>query len=210
MSFTQFKNLGSVLQEYNLTAQRQNFVVYDKEGIHAPDRLIEDITFALQYIDYDSSEAAICESLIYPILVQVWKNFLDTLFLYSHRSWQADSTLTGIPDYLITAISKYGSPVIGTPVLITIEAKKDNFEEGWGQCAAAMVAAQQSNQNKQLVIYGIVSNGEQWEFGKLEQASFIKNIESITITDTHKLYAVLYGLLSICKQQLRKDSINSK
>ena len=104
MAFTQFKNLGSVLQEYNLTAQRHNFVV--GATVQAPDRLVEDITFALQYIDYESSEAAICESLIYPILLQVWKNFLDSLFLYSHRTWQVDNTLMGVPDYLITAISK--------------------------------------------------------------------------------------------------------
>lgn len=200
MAFTQFKNLGSVLLKYNLTATKDNFIV--TENLSAPLRLVEDIDFVLKYVDYDSSEAAICESVIYPVLLQVWKNFLDTLFLYSHRSWTVDEDLSGIPDYLITAISKYGPPIVGTPVLVAIEAKKDDFESGWGQCAAEMVAAQQVNQNNDLTVYGIVSNGEQWEFGTLKQSLFTQNITAYSIFDLDKLYSALYFVLADCKKQL--------
>lgn len=200
MAFTQFKNLGSVLLKYNLTATKDNFIV--TENLSAPLRLVEDIDFVLKYVDYDSSEAAICESVIYPVLLQVWKNFLDTLFLYSHRSWTVDEDLSGIPDYLITAISKYGPPIVGTPVLVAIEAKKDNFEEAWGQCAATMHAAQQTAENKNLTIYGIVSNGEQWEFACIKDNMFIRNSDFFNILDLDKLYSALHFVLEDCKKQL--------
>jgi hypothetical protein len=203
MPSTQFKNLGSVLQKYDLTTYKENFIVATSHP--APARLVEDIEFALKYIDYGSSEAAICESLIYPVLLQVWKGFLDTLFLYSHRSWNVDADLSGIPDYLVTAISKYGSPVIGTPVLVAIEAKKDNFEEGWAQCAAAMYAAQQSNNNKLLKIYGIVSNGEQWEVGYIKENTFVKNNIFFNVLDLDKLYTALYCILEDCRKQLSQN-----
>jgi hypothetical protein len=203
MAFTQFKNLGSVLQKYDLTSHKENFIVPKTPQI-APARLVEDIDFALKYVDYDSSEAAICESLLYPVLLQVWKGFLDTLFLYSHRSWNVDEELSGIPDYLVTAISKYGSPVIGTPVLVAIEAKKDNFEEGWGQCAAAMLAAQQKNENKALTIFGIVTNGEQWEFARLENSTLTRNSIAFTIFDLHPLYTAVDFVFKRCCEQVKE------
>ena len=201
MAFTQFKNLGSVLLKYNLTTKKDNFIA--AQTFDAPARLVEDIDFVLKYVDYESSEAAICESLIYPVLLQVWKDFLDTLFLYSHRSWNVDEELSCIPDYLITAISKYGAPIVGTPVLVAIEAKKDNFEEAWGQCAAAMHAAQYANENRYLKIYGIVSNGEQWEFACLENNTFIRNSDFFNILDLDKLYSALHFILEDCKKQLQ-------
>ncbi len=202
MAFTQFKNLGTVLQKYNLVSHKENFVI--PTSITVPIRLVEDIDFALKHVDYDSSETAICESLIYPILLQVWKSFLETLFLYSHRSWNVDEELSGIPDYLVTAISKHGSPVIGTPVLIAIEAKKDNFEEGWGQCAAAMFAAQQKNEDKTLIIYGIVSNGEQWEFAQLQNNSLTRSNVAFSIFNLHQLYAALDFIFKCCCEQVKK------
>ena len=201
MAFTEFKNLGQVLRQYDIQYQKKNFLSFTPQ--QPPIRLVEDIDFALNYVDYDASEIAICESLIYPVLVQVWKNFLDTLALHSHRTWQVDSALTGIPDYLISPLSKYGNTVVDIPILVAIEAKKDNFAEGWGQCAAEMVDAQLANQNKNWTVYGVVSNGEQWEFATLQHAFFTQNIAAYSIFDLEKLYSVLYFVLGDCKKQLQ-------
>jgi hypothetical protein len=35
------------------------------------------------------------------------------------------------------------------PYLIVIEAKKDNFEEGWGQCLVELITAQKLNHDSQ-------------------------------------------------------------
>jgi hypothetical protein len=200
MAFTQFKNLGNVLQTYDIAAQKQSFLVVTPQK--APALLADEITFTLNYVDYASSEAAICESLLYPVLRSVWKNFADTLALHSHRTWQIDDVLTGIPDYLIASVSKYGASVVGKPVLVTVEAKKDNFEEGWGQCAAAMIAAQQTNDKPDTVIYGIVSNGTVWEFAHLTNRVFTRETFAFDIYDLDTLYAALVHIFTHCKQQL--------
>lgn len=207
MAFTEFKNLGQILRLHDISVQKKNFITATPQEI--PARLVEDVDFVLKYVNYDSSEAAICENLIYPVLFQVWKRFLDTLALHSHRTWQVDASLTGIPDYLISAVSKYGGTVIDTPVLVAIEAKKDDFEGGWGQCAAEMVAAQRTNQNNDLTIYGLVSNGEQWEFGALNQSLFTQNITAYSIFDLDKLYSAIYFVLADCKNQLKTATLVS-
>jgi hypothetical protein len=200
MPFTSFKTSSQILRQYDIQAIKKDFIRFTQ--MQAPARLVEDIDFTLNNVDYNASEIAICESLIYPVLVQLWKPFLDILVLHSHRSWQVEGELTGIPDYLISAVSKYGIAVIETPVLVAVEAKKDNFEEGWGQCAAEMIAAQIANQNKNLTIYGIVSSGEQWQFAKLHQSVFTQSVKSYSIFELDKLYSVLYAVLEDCKKQI--------
>jgi hypothetical protein len=200
MAFTEFKNSGQVLRQYDIRLQRKNFLIFSNT-YQTPTRLIEDIQFTLNYVNYDVSEFAICESIIYPILLQVWKPFLDTFALHSHRTWQVNDSFSGIPDYLISAISKYGETIVGIPVLVAIEAKKDNFEEGWGQCAAEMVAAQIVNPNKDTTVYGVVTNGKLWEFASLKEKIFTKNKDYIDVTDLDKLYAALLFILEDCKNQ---------
>ena len=49
------------------------------------------------------------------------------------------------------------------------KAKKDDFEQGAAQCVVEMVACRWSNlqENHSLDVYGIVSNGQGWQFYKL-------------------------------------------
>jgi hypothetical protein len=60
---------------------------------------------------------------------------------------------------------------IEAPAVIIVEAKKSDLRTGFGQCIAEMVAAQKFNEAKKKpipIIYGVVSNGTQWRFLKLE------------------------------------------
>lgn len=199
MAFTQFKSLGSVLTTYDIAYTDKDFIL--TESVEVPIRLKEDIDFALKNTDYSLSEASICENLIYPVLKETWKFFLSDFFLWSHPTWYVDETLSGIPDYLFTQPTKFGKAVIGAPVLIAVEAKKDNFQEGWGQCAAAMIAAKKLNNQDNITIYGIVSNGEIWEFAFLENKTITKNIIGFSIFELAKLYGALYFVLKQSKEQ---------
>ena len=67
----------------------------------------------------------------------------------------------------------------------------DNFEEGWGQCLAELIAAQKLNNQPEQLLYGIVSNGKIWEFGQLREQDFIKNIQEYSISNLDKLFAGL-------------------
>ncbi|WP_157750041.1 hypothetical protein [Dolichospermum compactum] len=43
----------------------------------------------------------------------------------------------------------------------------------------------------QIIIWGIVSNGATWQFGKLEDNKFTKNMTPFTIYELDKLFAAV-------------------
>jgi hypothetical protein len=207
MAFTHFKSLGDVLQKYDITLQEDNFLPekFDKKIDLAI--LESEIKLSLNELAYDISEAAICETLIFPILRENWKAVKDDFLLWSHTTITADEELTGIPDYLFAKKTKFGRAVVGTPICITVEAKKDNFDEGWGQCAAEMVASQKLNlqankEQENIEVYGLVTNGEFWEFSKLDRQIFTKNKTIYSIFELRNLYLSIETVLNNCKNQL--------
>ena len=205
MVFTQFKFLKDVLKKYQLRLSKNNFIETPL-NCPAPSALHSDIIFSLKQGLYKHSEVAICEQLIYPILKTLWiEGFLEEMLLWSHTSFTVDDTLTGIPDYVFAQRTQYDSESLETPIFVAVEAKKDNFEEGWGQCAAEMVAAQQANQNAELTVYGVVTNGKLWEFAKIKSNLFTKNEDYIDIADLDKLYSALHFILEDCKKQLQAN-----
>jgi hypothetical protein len=197
MAYTDFKNLGQVVKTYQIKVKNTYFLPKEIAQV-APTSLHEDVRFTMEQGLYRVSEIAIGEQLIYPILREVWKrHFVERMLLWSHAAFSVDSTLSGVPDYLFAERTEYDNAVVGPPILVAIEAKKDNFEEGWGQCAAEMVAAMKANEGNNVTkVYGVVSNGDKWEFAHLQDNTFTKNIEYFDILDLDKLYNALYFILS--------------
>jgi hypothetical protein len=147
-------------------------------------------------MDLFASEASRCENIIYPVLREVYKNFAETYTLWSHKSLTCDAILTGTPDYLFSTKSELGKTVLGFPRLIIVEAKQNNFMEGWGQCLAELVAAQKINQDEASPLYGIVTDGELWQFGRLASKLFTKHKSRITLTDLDTLFGAIGFLLA--------------
>ncbi len=91
------------------------------------------------------------------------------------------------------------------PLVIVAEAKKNDFEQGWGQCLAELVAAQKLNDNASIPVYGIVTDGKLWEFGKLSVDSFVKHIESYTVDRITSLFGVLHAIFSAATSKQGND-----
>jgi hypothetical protein len=92
--------------------------------------------------------------------------------------------------------------VFEQPFFVAIEAKKDDFTAGWGQCGAEMVACQKINGIEGQTIFGIVSNGKLWEFGKLSDRLFTKNIKSYTIYELEQLFKAFDYIFEQCQLQV--------
>jgi len=199
MAFTQFKSLGEVLKTYNIRYAEARFK--PETQVKVPKGLAADLAFTLKHIAYDVSEAAICENLIYPILKSAWIPFAGIFALWSHKAIEYDASLSGIPDYLISKRSDLGKIVFEAPYIAVVEAKKDDFSGGWSQCGAEMYAIQKINQNPDLPIYGIVSNGETWEFAELAHDQFLFFTNRFDISDLKKLYNALYSIMLRCKNR---------
>jgi hypothetical protein len=202
MSFNQFRNLPEVLKKYSLTLQETQW--QNSMQITAPEFLKQELDFTLNNVPYSASEAAICENLIYPILKQAWKSYADVLAIWSQPALNYTKELSGIPDYLIAKRSPLGRIVLDLPYIAVVEAKRDDFTGGWGQCGAEMVAMQHINNDANLLVYGIVSNGEIWEFAQLEQQIFTLYKQRFDIVELDVLFSVLTSLLESCKQHLKQ------
>jgi hypothetical protein len=53
-----------------------------------------------------------------------------------------------------------------------------------------------------MIVFGIVSNGAIWQFGKLEADTFTKNITLYSIQELDKLFAAVNYIYRQCELQL--------
>lgn len=202
MSFSNYKDIGEVLQEFQVTYTPANFMGATDFSI--PDYFREDLEFMMREAVVDNSEFAVCENLIYPVLKQVWKLYYSKFILWSHKSLIYDQNLSGFPEYILAKRSPLGKFVFGKPYFLLVEAKQDKFDEGWAQCLAEMVAAQRLNDELKITIFGIVSNGATWQFGKLEGQIFTQNITPYTIYELDKLFGAVNYIFQQCEIQLNE------
>jgi hypothetical protein len=87
--------------------------------------------------------------------------------------------------------------VLDFPLVLVAEAKQNDFARGWGQCLAEMVAAQRLNGDVNLAIYGIVTDGEIWQFGQLVGAVFTKNRSRAGIDRLDEVYGAVFGVIEL-------------
>jgi hypothetical protein len=194
MSFSEFKDIPQVQRQYEIKYQETNFII-TSDGL-IPENFQQEFDFNIKNLDIFASEAARCEIIIFPILREVYKAYSLKLALWVQKPISFDSELTGTPDYVISKKSEYGKLFLEPPILTVVEAKKNDFEQGWGQCLAELIAAQKLNDKVDFPIYGIVTDGKTWEFGQLEHKIFTKNIKSFTIDSLANLFGALHFIFN--------------
>lgn len=168
MPYSSF-TLAKAKKDFGLTTAEGGRFLPPIDPIAPSSRLqeaLEDLPWAIAV----GSEKAKSEGIIYPILQEVRRIFDNQVSLFSGRDFTVDANkgLNGYVDYLISCSQEQLE--IEAPVVVVGEAKRNNLNEGLGQCIAEMVAAQMFNQANQVdisTIYGSVSNGTQWRFLKL-------------------------------------------
>lgn len=197
MPFTAYKTVSSVLKEFQITYTESNFIV--ETEFHVSDYFREDLEFTMREGVVDNSEFAICENLIYPVIKEVWKRYYSGFVLWSHQSLTYDQCLSGFPEYILAKRSSLGKVVFEQPYFLLVEAKQDNFENGWAQCLAEMMAAQRLNENSEQDVFGIVSNGGVWQLGKLKSNVFTRNQMFYTIQELDRLFAAINYVFQQCE-----------
>ncbi len=200
MAFTDFKSISEVQEAFNIRFSEGNFVQIQE--FKPSKHFLEDLEFSQNHIDIFTSEPSRCENIIYPILREVYKSYAEQYALWSHKSISYNDRLSGMPDYIISTKSALGKTVLGRPLMVIVEAKKNDFEGGWGQCLSALVAAQKINENDELPVYGIVTDGELWQFGRLIQNEFTKEKIRLTINALPEIFGAIAYLLESAQGHL--------
>jgi hypothetical protein len=190
MAFSDVKNVAQVQTQFAIRYREENYII--AQDVALPQQFVKEFVFNRENIDIFSSEASRCEAIIFPILREVYKDYSHQYSLWIQKTIAYGEDLSGTPDYIIATKSILGKTVLGEPLLIIVEAKKNDFEQGWGQCLAALVTAQKTNGDAGFPVQGIVTDGKLWEFGKLAEDLFIKNIVGYTVDHLPSLFGALH------------------
>ncbi len=201
MAFQKYKSIAQVQEEYAIRLKEENFI--PGNAFVANPVFLQELNFNIYNLDAFSSEAARCELVILPILREVYKTYVNGLSLWIQKSIRYDKRLNGTPDYMVSKRSQLGKNILEYPVVMVVEAKKNDFEQGWGQCLAELVAAQKLNVESNRVVYGVVTDGKYWEFGKLEQQRFSRNQDSFPITQIEMVMGAVDFIFSESQLNLK-------
>ncbi|MCI5177877.1 MAG: hypothetical protein D3911_00885 [Candidatus Electrothrix sp. AW3_4] len=132
------------------------------------------------------SEIARREFLIAPVLLQLLK-FID-IRINAEYPLAVEKNLRGTLDYLVRSDKKF----------TVIEAKKGDLERGFTQLAVEMIAVSKYENEEPDVLFGAITTGDLWKFGKLEALNrkIIKDINTYRVpTDMLELFSILIGIL---------------
>jgi hypothetical protein len=199
MAFSDYKNIGQIQREYQITYREETYLVAPE--VEPPASFVAEFEFNRENIDVFTSEAARTEAVIFPVLREVYKGYHDRFSLWIQKPVAYSDALSGTPDYLIATRSELGKTVLEKPLVVVAEAKKNDFEQGWAQCLAELVAAQKINGEPSFAVHGVVTDGKLWEFGKLVGSTFTKNAEGYTVDDLPRLFGVLHFIFQLAAAQ---------
>ncbi len=190
MAFSDYRNIAQVQKEFGIIYKEESFI--RAEGRQPSASFRAEFEFNRENIDVFTSEASRKDLVITPILREIYKEFYNRYSFWIQKSITYNDKLTGAPDYIIATRSSLGKTVLEFPLVIVVEAKKNDFEQGWGQCLAELVAVQKLNGDATQRVYGIVTDGELWKFGLLVSNTFISNKEGYTVGDMAELFGALH------------------
>ncbi|GFZ97553.1 hypothetical protein [Okeania sp. KiyG1] len=72
------------------------------------------------------------------------------------------------------------------------------------------MASQKINDNFPRVVYGIVTDGNLWQFGKLVADTFIKDSGNFTIDNLLRVYGALENLVQLVEEEDEKQENESR
>lgn len=171
MPYSQFNTIAKVKEAFNLKTVESIRFLPEIEPIQPSTILAAVLEENLPLAVATGSEKARSELIISPVLVEVRRILNRQISLFSGEEFNIDESLglNGRCDFLISRSPELLA--IEAPAVIIVEAKQADLKSGIGQCVAEMVAAQKFNTAREQSvgsIYGAVTNGNQWQFLKLE------------------------------------------
>ncbi len=199
MAFSDFKNIAEVQGRYKIRYEESLFIA--AREVMPSAGFVEDFSFNKAHIDIFTSEASRCEIIISPLLREMYKRHWQKYSFWIQRSIAADEVLAGTPDYMFSKKSPLGKTVLEAPLVLSVEALKNVFVQVWGQCLAELIAAQKINQDAERAVYGVVTDGNLWQFGRLRKDVFTKNVENFTVDHLAKLYGALECVAELVEQE---------
>ncbi len=187
------KSLDEVLKIYTIRYAEGKMRLITQHKMPAAAQ--EEMAFIMENLDYKSTESALREYVISPILLAAWKRYFSEFLIWVERPIQFGADLSGVPDYVISRRSPMGKIFFEHPHIAIVEAKRDDFIGGWAQCSLGMITAQKINNSPAEPVFGIVTNGDVWEFAELTADTFTHFTNSFLSNQADDLHNAICTIL---------------
>jgi hypothetical protein len=192
MAYSDF-TLEKVKQNLQINTIEETDIFAHIPDVESSQLLKEILQYNIPIAVASNSEKARSEMIISPILLDLRRQLNDQINLFSGVEFNVDAAqgLNGICDFIITrSLEKL---IVTAPVIIIVEAKKENIPAGLGQCIAEMVAARILNERggNEITIYGTVTTGSIWQFLKLEGQVVQIDLSEYYLKDVNKILGIL-------------------
>lgn len=188
------KYTGLTIRDAMLLVPAREFTVWDVQSAPVePGVYLREAIARLEYFDLVGSEAAKL-LLIDAVLLEILPRH-GRLKAWKGEPLETD-TLTGFADYLIAPKRAY----LEAPLLCIVEAKKDDFESGEIQCVAELVACRWNNSRAGIIadVYGMVSNGDGWQFYSLRTDNRVHKSRLFAIGLLPELLGIVDAICADC------------
>ena len=198
MAYSNF-TLDTVLEAFDLKEVDAAGIFADSEPV-APSELLtavlaRNVPLALAV----GTEKVKSELIVANVLVELREQLEHRISFFSGIEFNvdADANLTGVCDFVVSLSPRQFS--LKAPIILLVEAKKDDLLVGLGQCVAEMVAAQRFNAEKGndiTCVYGSITSGIDWIFLKLEGKTLYIDMNAYQISQCDTLLGILASMVA--------------
>ena len=190
--------LEEVLTTFQLEATESIDIFANIEPIEPSAELMVELEKKVPVAAAVNTEKARSELIVANVLIELREKFERRISLFSGIDFNVDTEngLTGVCDFLISL-----SPMqsfLRAPVIVLVEAKKEDPAPGLGQCVAEMIAAQRFNNEKRNdipCVYGAATTGTEWKFLKLKGNHLSIDITVYQIAQCSKILGILASMV---------------
>lgn len=198
MAYSNF-TLGQVRKAFELETVRKWGIFADIAPVEPSALLTAVLERNMPFALAMGTEKAKSELIVADVLVELREHFDRRISFFSGIEFNvdADNELNGVCDFVVSLSPRQFS--LKAPVIVLVEAKRDNLTEGLGQCSAEMVAAQRFNANAENDIprvYGATTSGTAWLFLKLEGRRLYIDMNAYHIERCDRILGILASMVA--------------
>ena len=198
MAYSNF-TLDTALKAFELTEVSAAGIFADSEPV-APSELLTAVLARNVPLAFAvGTEKVKSELIVANVLVELREQLEHRISFFSGIDFNVDpeEELTGVCDFVVSLSP--GQFSLKAPIIILVEAKKDDLLGGLGQCVAEMVAAQRFNAeqgNDLPCVYGAITSGIDWLFLKLKGKQLYIDMDAYQIAQCDKILGILTGMVA--------------
>jgi hypothetical protein len=197
MSYSKF-TLKELNQTFGINPSFQANLFTKVSPREASDWLKTSLIYGVELALQQDSEKARSELIISPVFVELRNQADKKISIFSGIELTADRKLklTGECDFLISRSPQ--QMFLSSPIVVAVEAKRQDFEKGHVQCLAEMIAVRIFNEREGTPIeriYGTVTTGNIWQFLMLEgDKALIETVSFDIREDLERILGILWAM----------------